>query len=246
MVKGMNIKDRLFDTEINKPADFVFDERVVKVFPDMIRRSVPGYGLIIPMIGLLSRRYAQPDSVIYDLGCSLGAATLAIRTAVNEKDVRIVAVDNSAEMVARFRDILEVDEGAVPVELQQKDICDVSVENASVVILNLTLQFLEPGKRLDLLRRIALGMNPDGMLLLTEKIHFKDNREQQLQTTWHHDFKRAQGYSELEISGKRNALENILKPDTGAEHFQRLHEAGFRHAYRWFQCFSFTSFIAFR
>jgi len=227
-------------------SGFRFDEEVVKVFPDMIARSVPGYELIVPMIGLLARRYAQPDSVIYDLGCSLGAASLAMSLAVRAGGARIVAVDNSAAMVAQCQRYLVEKAGAVPVEVRHEDMLDTRIENASVVVLNFTLQFLDREQRQALINRIAAGMRKGGALVLSEKICFEDEAEQGDQTTWHHDFKRAQGYSELEIAQKRNALEDVLRPDTEARHHQRLEQAGLTGTRRWFQCFSFASYIAFK
>jgi len=102
-------KDTLFQDAPAHGADFVFDERVVKVFPDMINRSVPGYTLVIQLIGLLARRHVQASSNVYDLGCSLGAATLAMRQAVNAPGVTYIAVDNSAAMIKRFRQRLEAE-----------------------------------------------------------------------------------------------------------------------------------------
>jgi tRNA (cmo5U34)-methyltransferase len=212
----------------------------------MIARSAPGYELMVPMIGLLARRYAQSGSNIYDLGCSLGATTLAIRTASKAEDLHIIAVDNSEAMVSQCRENLHPCDGPVPVELRLQDIRETEFSNASVVALNLTLQFIEPRDRLALLTRIARGMNPGGILVLSEKVRFEDARSQRDQADWHHDFKRAKGYSDLEIARKRSALENVLQADTEEQHFQRLQEAGFSRVERWFQCFSFQSFVAFR
>jgi tRNA (cmo5U34)-methyltransferase len=242
----MSQKDTLFESEINGPGDFVFDDRVVRVFPDMINRSVPGYSLIIPMIGLLARRYARKNTVLYDLGCSLGAASLAMREAVREPGVRIMAVDSSADMIRRLEEILAVDQatdapGVTPV---QQDILKTPIENASVVVLNFTLQFLEPGRRQELLNRIASGLNPGGVLVLSEKVRFEDAGEHELQTRWHHDFKKAQGYSDLEIARKRDALENVMKPDSVQQHRARLETIGFSRVSQWFQGFNFVSMVA--
>jgi len=242
----MSGKDTIFDEQISEPGDFVFDERVVRVFPDMIKRSVPGYGLIIPMIGLLARRYAQAGSNIYDLGCSLGTASLAMSRAVNTEVVKIIAVDNSPQMIARLKQVLAEQEGGIPIELVQQDILETELSDASVVVLNFTLQFVDPADRLSLLRRIAADLRPGGVLILSEKLRFADPLEQQRQTEWHHDFKRAQGYSELEIARKRDALENVLEPETEAHHRSRLGLAGFNEVFRWYQGFSFSSFIAFK
>ncbi len=242
----MTEKDTLFEQKIVEPGDFVFDERVVHVFPDMINRSVPGYGLIIPMIGLLARRHAQAGSTIYDLGCSLGAVSLAIRQAVPCEAVKIIAVDNSPQMISRFQQLLAEQNDGLPIDLLEGDIRDTEIRDASVVVLNFTLQFIEPADRLSLLQGIAAGLIPGGILILSEKIRFEDPAEQQRQTDWHHDFKRAQGYSELEIARKRDALDDVLKPETAAAHTERLRHAGFNEVYRWYQGFNFASFIAFR
>lgn len=244
----MSDKDKLYQTSAEAVRDFVFDDRVVRVFPDMIDRSVPGYGLIVPMMGLLARRYAQDDSVLYDLGCSLGAVALAMSQSVSAKNARIVAVDNSPAMIDRLNASLEAQsgKGAVPIRTACEDLQDTAINNASVVVLNFTLQFLAPDARPPLLRKIAEGLVPGGVLLLSEKICFEAPEEQTLQAQWHHDFKRTQGYSELEIARKRDALENVLRPESLPVHRQRLLKCGFSAVYPWFQAFNFASLIALR
>lgn len=244
----MNRKDRLYQSEITAPEDFVFDDRVVRVFPDMINRSVPGYSLIVPMIGVLARRYAQADSRLYDLGCSLGAVSLAMQAAVHKPGVEIVAVDSSMEMIRQLQQNLaeDSDAGAGAILARQGDILETPIENASVVVLNFTLQFIEMEKRQELMNRIATGLKPGGILVLSEKIRFDSEREQELQTLWHHDFKKTQGYSDLEIARKRDALENVLRPDSAGQHMDRLKTAGFGQVYQWYQGFNFVSLVAFR
>ena len=203
---------------------------------------------IVPMIGMLARRYAQPGSRIYDLGCSLGAATLAMRAAVRAPDLRIIAVDNSPQMIAGLERELAAreDENRPTVEVLLADLMDTPIERASVVVLNFTLQFVPPDRRSALVARIAAGTSPGGVLLLSEKIRFEDPAEETLQTDWHHAFKRARGYSDLEIARKREALENVLRPETLAIHRRRLERAGFTRVYRWFQGFNFVSLVALR
>ena len=239
-------QDTLFAKNRAVTSGFRFDEQVVKVFPDMITRSVPGYELVVPMIGMLARRYAQPDSVLYDLGCSLGAASLAMSLAVRAGGTRIVAVDNSEAMVERCRKVVAERRGAVPIDVRLQNMLETPVENASVVVLNFTLQFIAPEERQAQIDRIAAGMRTGAALILSEKICFEDEREQADQTAWHHDFKRTQGYSDLEIAQKRNALEDVLKTETEATHLHRFDQAGLSRSRRWFQCFSFASYIAFK
>ncbi|MEC9466736.1 MAG: carboxy-S-adenosyl-L-methionine synthase CmoA [Myxococcota bacterium] len=237
--------DSVYSSALNVVPAFRFDESVARVFPDMIKRSVPGYSTTLDMIGVITARFAQPSSRLYDLGCSVGASTLAMRGAVAHPNCRVVAVDNSEAMVQRCSQHVRNDTASkVPVDIICDDIRTLPMERASVVTSNFTLQFLKPEDRLPLLRRVCDAMLPGGAFILSEKIHFETGAEQELQTTLHHDFKRANGYSELEISQKRTAIENVLVPDTIAEHHARLEEAGFRHSVVWFQCFSFVSLLA--
>jgi tRNA (cmo5U34)-methyltransferase len=239
-------RDTLFAQAHPMLVDFQFDERVASVFPDMIRRSVPGYGDIIALLGLFAEQYAQPDSQLYDLGCSLGAATLSLRRRIRVPNCRIIAVDNAAAMVARCREHIANDISPTPVEVIEADIREVVIERASVVVLNFTLQFLPPAERLALLQTIHAGMLPGGVLLLSEKLRFDDAASQAFQEQLHLAFKRANGYSEMEISQKRAALENVLLPDTLDEHRARLAQAGFAQVEPWFQAFNFASLAAFK
>ena len=238
--------DNLFAKSRALTTGFRFDEQVVKVFPDMIARSVPGYELVVPMTGMLARRYAQPDTNIYDLGCSLGASSLAMSLAVRANGAKIIAVDNSRAMVNRLRDMIKDQQGGIPIEIHLENMLDTRIEKASVVVLNFTLQFLDREQRQALINRIATGMLPGGVLIVAEKICFENEHEQENQTNWHHDFKRTQGYSDLEIAQKRNALEDVLRPETESTHLERFKLAGLHRPCRWFQCFSFASYIAFK
>jgi len=234
--------DKIYATPHDMIVDFAFDDAVVKVFPDMIRRSVPGYTEIITLLGLLAEQYAQPGSRCYDLGCSLGAATLSMRQRI-PSDCTIVAVDNSRSMIDRCAAHIQ-DDGKAQVELHCQDIQDIEIADASVVVLNFTLQFIAVGERLSLLQNIYAGLRPGGILVLSEKLNFEDVGEQQMQESMQLAFKRANGYSELEISQKRSALEKVLLPDSFAGHQRRLQEAGFSQVYQWFQAFNFASLLA--
>lgn len=236
-------KDTLFSAPIEKLGDFTFDESVAEVFPDMIQRSVPGYSNIITAIGMLASRFVADQSNVYDLGCSRGAGILSIRRNVEKAGVRIIGVDNSEPMVERCRRHLEAYHSDIPVEILCDDIRHVEIKNASMVVLNFTLQFLPREDRLALLRKIYQGLNPNGVLVLSEKFTFEDNTINELLIDLHHTFKRANGYSELEVSQKRTALENVMRTDSIDTHKARLKEAGFSQVDLWFQCFNFGSMI---
>jgi tRNA (cmo5U34)-methyltransferase len=240
------LKDSIYANPLGDIGAFQFDEKVVSVFPDMIQRSVPGYSAIITAIGLLAKRYAQPTSNCYDLGCSLGAATLSMREQIEAENCRIIAVDNSPAMVAGFEEKLHQLPTLLPIDVLCADVRDIAIENASVIVLNFTLQFIPVEDRLPFLRKIYHGLLAGGILILSEKLKSDDSRQNALQTNMHHLFKKAQGYSDLEISQKRTALENVLIPETFGVHQQRLQNAGFSSAEVWFQYFNFASIIAFK
>ncbi len=236
--------DQIFAEPLANIAGFQFDQKVVDVFPDMIKRSVPGYATTISMIGDLAQRYAQSDSYCYDLGCSLGAATLAMRHHIRAAGCEIVAIDNSEAMIERCQQVMAADSSELPVNLRCQDLQACEVEKASVVVLNFTLQFIPQDQRSALVSKIYEGLLPGGVLILSEKVQFNNPAHQELMVELHHNFKRANGYSDLEIAQKRSAIENVLIPETLDEHKDRLSAAGFSSADVWFQCFNFASLIA--
>ncbi|CAH8213841.1 carboxy-S-adenosyl-L-methionine synthase CmoA [Vibrio aestuarianus] len=240
----MSHKDIIFSAPIDKIGDFTFDERVAEVFPDMIQRSVPGYSNIISAIGMLAERFVKPHSTIYDLGCSLGAATLSMRRHIKQEGCKIIAVDNSPAMVERCKLHINAYRSDTPVEVIEADIREIEISDASVVVLNFTLQFLSPEDRLALLEKIYAGLRPGGILILSEKYVFEDETAHELLIDLHHDFKRANGYSELEISQKRSAIENVMRPDSITAHKTRFEQIGFSSFEVWFQCFNFGSMFA--
>ncbi|WP_116369087.1 carboxy-S-adenosyl-L-methionine synthase CmoA [Parahaliea mediterranea] len=238
-----NSRDNIYAEPVD-PGLFRFDDKVARVFPDMIKRSVPGYSTIVAMTGLLAGRYATPGSKLFDLGCSLGASTLAMRQNVHHSDCEIIGVDNSQAMLERCRSVIDTDSHEVPVTLQCANLQDVAIADASVVVLNFTLQFIPREERDAVIGRIHQGLRPSGIMVLSEKVTFEDPHLDELNIDLHHNFKRANGYSDLEIAQKRQALENYLRPETLAEHKQRIADAGFDSCDVWFQCFNFASLVA--
>jgi tRNA (cmo5U34)-methyltransferase len=238
------IKDAIYSQPQSTISDFRFDQSVAEVFPDMIQRSVPGYSTIIDNIGLLAGKYATEGSSLYDLGCSLGAVTLSMRRYVADKQCQIIAVDNSSAMVERCQLHMDGFRSTTPVSVICDDIQNIAINNASVVVLNFTLQFIEPEKRQAIIAKIFSGMQPGGILVLSEKLRHPSDSGNELLIELHHEFKRRNGYSELEISQKRTALENVMRLDTYNIHQERLFQVGFSEVVLWYKCFNFSSLIA--
>ena len=203
------------------------------------------------MIGVLAERYCGAGSTIYDLGASLGGASFAVAQQLPHDDYRIIAIDNSEAMTSRLSAKLAAlgelgGKETSRIECRHEDLRDSKIEDASMVILNFTLQFIEPAAREALMRKIYDGMRPGGLLIISEKIQFPDPALNELFIDLYHRFKETQGYSKLEISQKRAALENVLIPETLAAHRERLNGAGFHSVDTWFQCFNFASMVAFK
>ena len=234
-------KDQVFARPLAEIKAFEFNDAVTQVFRDMISRSVPGYDLLLRMIGLYANIFVQDNSRVYDLGCSLGDVAQIVANQASATNFDIIAVDNSPSMIKKCRELDKVDP---EIDWQCTDIEDINIEQASMVILNLTLVFFNQSQRQALLERIYQGLKPDGVLVLTEKIHMDetdyDNRMIQL----YQAFKKTQGYSELEISQKRTALENVQVPDRDSDLKDRLVQAGFDEIYPCFRCFNFVSYLA--
>lgn len=241
-------EDKLYIDDKLGDEPFRFDDSVAGVFPDMLRRSIPGYAATIEAIGSLAARYVADNTSCYDLGCSLGAATLAMRQGIRATGARIVAIDNAPAMIERCRQLIAEDDAAnpeaPPVELVLGDIGDADISGASMVVLNYTLQFLPPEKRDGLMQKIFDGLVNGGLLVLSEKVLDEDAHMEELLVDLHHEHKRRNDYSALEISRKRAALENVLVPETVAAHRTRLTAAGFSNSAVWLRYFNFVSIIA--
>jgi len=237
-------QDQLYTQPREAISGFVFDESVVKVFEDMIGRSVPGYTTLLSMLPVLANTFIQPNSRCYDLGCSLGAATLAIQQGIKQQGVEIIALDNSSAMIEKCKLLTSEHRSQAKVTVRLTDVCEADITDASLVVMNFTLQFIQKEARESLVNKIYSGLNTGGAFVLSEKIKCDSSKEQDRLTSLHHSFKKANGYSELEISQKRSALENVLVAETVEQHVSRLRGAGFSEVLIWFQCFNFVSFLA--
>jgi tRNA (cmo5U34)-methyltransferase len=236
-------KDDIYAEPKPSLAPFEFNEGVVRVFDDMVHRSVPCYEEILRRQAQLTARYYRPGSRIYDLGCSTGNFALRLCEEMRAEDIAMVAVDNSAPMLQTFRERLGKLPGKRDIRLVCGDICAAEMDNASVVVINLTLQFLPVERREDLLRKVFDALLPGGVLLLAEKVVHEDGELTALEQEFHHRFKREMGYSDLEISQKRDALERVLIPESLEQHQRRLQRVGFRQIDIWFKWFNFAALL---
>lgn len=234
------MKDTLYKSLSEPVKPFEFNKRVVDVFPDMIERSVPGYPLTVSMISVMADEYVQEGTNVYDLGCSLGAVSHAIQQGIKDKKYKIIAVDNSQDMIDACVDKVQSDN----IEFLMDDVLNVEIVNASLVVMNFTLQFIPLQQRNALLEKIYKGLLPGGVLILSEKIMFDDDAENEAMKHLHHHMKELNGYDKMEIAGKRDALEDVLIPESIKTHDDRLKSCGFDDVFMWLKCFNFVSFVA--
>ncbi|MEM6841491.1 MAG: carboxy-S-adenosyl-L-methionine synthase CmoA [Bacteroidota bacterium] len=235
--------DQVFD-QPNAMGDFKFGKKVVQVFDDMVSRSVPFYGEIQRMLTELVSDFAQPNQAVYDLGCSTGTTLLNLNPAI-DPSVRFVGIDESPEMLEQCRSNFEQagltrDYDLVAADLNQ----GVRLESASVAIMCLTLQFIRPLYRERLVQDIYRQLNHDGCLIIVEKVLGDDSLFNRLFIEYYYDMKRRHNYSEMEISQKREALENVLIPYKLKENQSLLETTGFRYQETFFKWYNFCGIIA--
>ena len=238
------IQDEVFREKLAKPSDFEFNNKVAGVFDDMVSRSVPFYHEMQRMTSELAGAYAQPGSKVYDLGCSTGTTMIMMDKSVPE-GIEFVGVDDSEEMIVRCREKLDSFKMRREIDLRVADLAnDVPIEDASVVAMVLVLQFIRPIHRLDIVKKIYDGIRKDGVFILIEKILTEEKSFNRDFIDFYYNFKRQNNYSELEISQKREALENVLIPYKLSENVDMLHKAGFQEVEVFFKWYNFTGIIA--
>ena len=234
-------KDNIYARPVNKPEPFTFNESVVRVFDDMITRSVPHYRELIRLQSRMVADGYQPDTCIYDLGCSNGNLEQLICEHLDAQAFRIVAVDSSAPMIEAFSGRFRSSPWAGSITPVCDDIRRVRLQRPSVVIVNFTLQFISIDDRRTLIDKIYQALCPFGILLVSEKTVHPNPAIARMQQDFYCAFKKENGYTDLEIRQKRDALENVLIPETEEAHLDRFRQAGFRRIDVWHKWFNFIS-----
>jgi|TARA_B100000809_G_scaffold262271_1_gene312884 tRNA (cmo5U34)-methyltransferase len=237
-------KDSIFKVGNFNDLTFTFNEEVTEVFEDMIDRSVPGYTSSLRLIENLSRKYFIEGTHCYDLGCSLGASSMSLIKAMGKREGKIFAIDNSPAMIAaceqEYADLIKTGK----VKFIKQDVNEAQIDKASVVVINFVLQFLNSKDRDGLLKKVFLGMKQGALLILSEKIHFDNKFRNQTIDNLHHQFKSNNGYSKMEISRKRDALEGVLITDLETLHLKRLESIGFKKVRKVMTNLNFMTLVA--
>ena len=236
--------DTLYAKPLTTVEPFTFNDSVADVFDNMISRSVPGYRLFLQTLQWLAADVMQDHDHAYDLGCSLGESTRHMRQGISAQGCHITAVDNAKAMVNRCMEQLAKYENATSTSVICADITDMDFKPSRLIALNFVLQFIAVEQRKSLINKLYSALQPGGVLFLAEKIQASDVNQQAALTRLHYRFKADQGYSELEIAQKRDALDDVLITETLESHQHRLSAVGFSSVYTVMQCFNFSALLA--
>ena len=237
----MGKQDNIYEKGNLSGLPFSFNEEVAEVFEDMIERSVPGYKTSQSIITLYAKNFYREDTNCYDIGCSLGASSFSILQGANR--AKIIAIDKSAAMIDECERIFKNYENPNSLIFLNEDIMESDLQNASVVVVNYLIQFLGLDERDILFKKIFNALIPNGILILSEKVHYENKFENQRIINTHHLFKSENGYSDLEISGKRDSLEGILKTEYEEDHIFRARKVGFTKVEKILSNLNFRTFV---
>lgn len=237
-------KDEVFKNPKDKITDFNFGEQVAKVFDDMLSRSVPFYDEMQRMMTEIAKDFATEGSNVYDLGCSTGTTLLNLNKALPE-NIKFIGIDDSKDMLIKCENNFKVSNVTRKYELVESDLNKgIILENPSVVVMCLTLQFIRPLYREIIISEIYRQLNSGGCLILIEKVLGEDSLFNRLFIKYYYDFKKRNHYSDLEISQKREALENVLIPYKLNENLELLATKGFKYREVFFKWYNFTGIVA--
>lgn len=239
-------KDAIFNKKNPWESDFEFNDKVAEVFDDMVDRSIPYYHEVQRMSASLLLYYYEAErnngNMIYDLGSSTGSMASVLSKIFGERELYYTGIDNSFSMIqiSQKREFPDYHK----IEFLNENILDMEYNNTFAFIAHYTIQFLRPLQRLPFLRKLKNSLPPGGIFLMSEKVLENNSGYSRAFQKLYYDYKKENGYSSLEISSKREALENVLIPYRTDENIAMLYDAGFDYVDLYFKWFNFASFIA--
>jgi tRNA (cmo5U34)-methyltransferase len=238
-------RDQVFAAGPSRAAGFEFDREVAEAFDDMVLRSVPFYAEQQRMFQEIGKRFWIPGTSVCDLGCSTATTLIAMAREIPE--AKLAGYDNSLPMIERAKTKIAESGLAGRIDVRYADLNGaleaMPLENASVVTMCWTLQFVRPLNRDSLLRHIYESLVENGVLIVAEKILTNSSPMNRFFIDFYYDYKRRNDYSDIEILRKREALENVLIPYRIDENLEMFHRNGFEIAETFFQWYNFAGFL---
>ncbi|MFK5881847.1 MAG: carboxy-S-adenosyl-L-methionine synthase CmoA [Sulfurospirillum sp.] len=231
--------DEVFKKPIEK--QFEFDEKIASVFDDMLNRSIPFYEDVVSLVCDIIALHIEDNSTVLDLGCSTANTLLALHRRC-DYSIKSIGFDSSEAMLVQAK--RKIDAYGADIELKLADILDVRLPKSDVVIANYMLQFIRPLQREEFIKKIYNSLKDDGIFVFSEKVIYEDKRLNKKMIDIYYNFKKNQGYSEFEISQKREALENVLVPYSEEENKNLILKSGFKNIETIFKWGNFVTFLA--
>jgi len=238
------MRDDIYQHKKDPLEKFTFSKEVSDVFDDMINRSVPGYKDVLNMSGEIIKKFYQPDTMIYDLGASTGALPLKLIEIFQGLRFRYKGIDNSLPMVEKARSYLKKVSHDQEIDFMKGDIEGFFFKDASVIVSSYTMQFIPPERRESLFQEIYNSLTASGIFILSEKVVEEDERLNLFYQERHYQMKKKEGYSDLEIAQKRDAIENVLIPFTFERNIEMLRRCGFSTISIFYKWYNFVSILA--
>ena len=239
-------RDQVFRATAARATDFEFNAEVARVFDDMLIRSIPMYLEQQCMIRDIARKFWISGTDVYDLGCSTATTLLSLARATKAPS-RFIGYDSSVPMLDHARRKIRKSRLEKRIEVRYADLNgppdDIVLENASVVTMCWTLQFIRPLNRDRLIRRINDGLVENGVLVVTEKVLTNNSHMNRFFIDFYYDYKKRNRYSSGEIQRKREALENVLIPYRIDENLDLFRRNGFEIVEIFFQWYNFAGFL---
>lgn len=235
------MKDSIFAQKTHK--QFEFDESVASVFDDMLHRSIPFYEEQIKLISHFASLFLQQGGIVYDLGSSTGNVLFSLSALSPQAEC--IGLDNSPAMIQKSQlKAKAYGDNQGKIQFREADFLVYDFLPAKVMIANYTMQFVRPMQREAMIHRVYSALQKDGAFFLGEKMISSEKLLDRAMIEHYLAYKRDQGYSQIEITQKREALENVLIPYTQEENFLMLKKAGFRQIEILFKWVNFALILA--
>ena len=143
------------------PREWSFENtKVASGFDRHVREQLPWYDLVTGAVAHIARHYIPKNGLVYDIGASTGNIGQAIEETIVERKAKLVGIEASAEMCARYK---------APGELVQIDALDYRFQPYDLAICYLVLMFLPVGKRQEFIDYLKSLIKPGGALLIVDK-----------------------------------------------------------------------------
>lgn len=240
------MKDEIFSEGNFPEGSFRFNDAVASCFDDMANRCIPYYREVIQLTASAADKFLSDQARVYDIGCSTGNTLLFIAKTLRDKNVKLIGIDPSESMLKKAEEKASVYTYSHDIEFLKGSCEDFQFEQADMIILNYTLQFINPEDRKSIISRLHEALKPGGILILSEKLRQEDEAVEEFNTETYEAFKAGNGYSYLEIANKRQALENFLVPGSLTGNLNLLNESGFDRVEILFKWLNFSTFLAFK